>query len=331
MCVEDSTLKKKLARVDERIVEIGGGTGLVRVNGELKKYRPYTTLLQTSFDRGGHSGDLCDMMSDLIGVGDCRRGIESFMADDLPQERRALLDFVFPDGTKSGNYNLAAITGRTKDPLRAIRTLSEIVDVKNSVVPISSKPSWLSAITTGGNGSKLRGEHLFDTLSSSDGSKKIRMMYLDPTVSINEEAAQALVNADKIIFCPGSWWGSIIANTLVDGFGKAINQSKAKIGLVTNLISNGRETPNYKASDFVLDILKYSKLKKTKLDAVFCNTGVIRKKIREKYAKENSFPVEIDDKLSKLVHQIFTGKYVEINKNHARHNDQVAIDIATWC
>ena len=93
----------------------------------------------------------------------------------------------------------------------------------------------------------------------------------------------SIKQADYIIVCPGDLYSSIIPTLLPDGVTQSIQESKAKIILILNIMTKKGETDNYTAIDFIEKIEKYLGKKS---DYILYNNEPIPNDILLKYSLE---------------------------------------------
>jgi len=120
---------------------------------------------------------------------------------------------------------------------------------------------------------------------------RIVKIWLEPDAKATPEAVNAILNADLIAIGPGDIFTSIMPNLLVKGIPEALKKSKAKKVYVCNLMTKPGETPGFKASDFLKEIIKYG----GHPDTILCNTAKGTSVLLKKYAAQNQFPVEVDE------------------------------------
>ncbi|PIR41966.1 MAG: hypothetical protein COV30_00880 [Candidatus Yanofskybacteria bacterium CG10_big_fil_rev_8_21_14_0_10_37_15] len=303
----------------KKIVVIGGGSGTFNVLKGLKHYPVDITAVVTTFDNGGSTGILRDEFG-MLPSGDIRRSLIALSPETGNSTLRDLFNFRFKNnsslrGHSFGNLFLQALTSITGNEIGAIKKASEILNIKGKVLPISIDDANVCAELE--NGKIIRGETNID-IPKHNGAIKIKSLYLEPQATIYEEAHRAIVDADLIVFGPGDLYTSIIPNVLVNGFADALNQSKAKLLYITNLMTKWGETNGFVASDFSRILLSY--LKKNKFDYVICDSSKFSDTLIKKYEEEKSFPVLIDKiKLKKYAETIILDK-VSYQSDIIRHD-----------
>lgn len=310
--------------INERIVLIGGGGGVYRVARFLKRHRHNITTIQTMFDHGGHSGKLRDERG-LLPPGDIRQAIAALAADEIGDDLRVLLTHRFNgngssiDNATIGNLMLAALTEHHRDPILAIGAMCRIFRVKGQVLPVSTDHADLCVTLS--DGSTVCGEGNIDTRPQDN--RRIISAHLTPNAHLYVGAYDAIVRADKIIFCPGDLFTSIIPNTLVLGFVEAIEKSKAKLIYIVNLVTKHTETPRFTAAQFAKTLLSH--IGTRHFHAVLVNNALIRPELRRLYRKERSYPVRIDrERLRRFTKHIIEADLADQTGDVLRHNQTIA-------
>jgi uncharacterized cofD-like protein len=321
------TIKK--GGINESVVLIGGGGGVYRIARFLKHIRPNITTIQTMFDHGGHSGELRDERG-VLPPGDIRQAILALADEDIEADLRALLAHRFAkngsslDGATVGNILLTALAEITGSTVSAIQVLSRWFKVKGKVLPVSLDNSELCAELN--DGVVLKGENKIDLRSPKD-HRTIKKVFLSEQAHLYVEAGEAIRNADKIVFCPGDLYTSLIPNALVEGFREALVESKAKLIYVVNLMTKKAETDGFTASDFSKTLLKY--IGRKNFFAILCNSGKFKKDILISYAKQGAYPVDADIKADGiLAERIVEDDFIDDKGGILRHSQKVASVIA---
>lgn len=272
----------------KNIVIIGGGTGTFTLLSGLRKYPSNNTVIVSSADDGGSTGQLRKELG-VFPPGDLRQCLVGLSYTDRPM--RDLFSYRFERGGlaghTAGNIILAALEKITGNVEQAINLAGKMLNVRGQVLPVSLAPTVLSAILK--NGKKLVGEHNIDDQNPKGKASPIKSLHLS-AAKANPKAILALKQADVIVFGPGDLYTSILPNLLVKGIAEAISQSKAKKVLVTNIMTKFGQTDGFKASDFV-EILKRF-LAKARLDVAIMNNKKPSSKLLAIYNKQKAEFVE---------------------------------------
>ncbi len=254
----------------------------------------------TTFDSGGDTGRLrTDERGNLLAFSDYWR---SFMSLWEGGERKwewiDVLSYRDGKGRNLGNnlfQFLAEKSGGLKyvDEYFAKLTGAEM---KGHVVPVSSSPSVLCFETY--SGKKYRGEHMLDELRMS--LDRVKKAWLDPAVRVEKEAGQAINEADVLIICPGSMYGSVMVNFLPTGFKEVFLKSKAKKILMTNIMSTANENYGFDQVDYakVFEAFLGKKVFDLILVPDLAKAGS-KKEVKDvllSYKSEHSFPIGLNKK-----------------------------------
>lgn len=302
-----------------KIVAIGGGTGLSTLLHGLKHYTNNITAIVTVADDGGSSGRLRQEF-DMLPPGDIRNCLVA-LADTEPLMQR-LFQYRFAEesalqGHSFGNLFITAMTKITGDFEQAVQASSKVLAIRGHVVP--STNTKVRLVAEHDDGSITMGESKI-----SHAPQPIRRVYLEPQGSPPTLAAlDAIRDANAIIFGPGSLYTSIIPNLLVERMVDAIVQSKAMKIYVCNVMTQHRETHNYKASDHVKALLAHTN--PGIVQVVMANTAQVPVALLERYRREDAFPVEVDsDTIRELGYQVVADDIIS-TENYVRHDpDKVA-------
>jgi uncharacterized cofD-like protein len=302
---------------DPNLVIIGGGTGLSYVLKGIKKYPLDVTAIVTVGDDGGSSGDIRSAIH-VVPPGDIRK-VMIAMSEAEPL-MNTLLNHRFTEDTlfanhTVGNILLTALFQITGDYVLAIQQLSEVLNVKGTILPVAQKPITLRAEME--DGTIIYGEsHI------TAAKKKIKQIFLEEDdIEVTKEVLKAIEKADMIVFGPGSLYTSIIPNLLVPGVKDALNTSKAKKVYICNVMTEPGETDNYPVSKHVRVLESY--LGQGLIDSIIANDDKnINQAVLNKYKAIDAELVAIDyDEIIKLNKEFITDKFIYVNeKNHIRHN-----------
>lgn len=160
-----------------------------------------------------------------------------------------------------------------------------------SLIPVSLEPAQLCFSTK--SGKVYKGEHHLDDLRMS--FDKVGLVWLEPKVQANPEAEKSLSQADIIIVCPGSMFGSILINFLPEGISRAYKKSKARKILMTNIMSVACENNGFDQDDYVRVFRKYVRPGENFDLIIMPDFSALEKTILTKalkmYQYEHSFPI----------------------------------------
>ena len=318
-----------MSGMNESIVLVGGGGGVYRVARFLKNIRPNITTIQTVFDHGRHSGQLRDERG-VLPPGDIRQAILALSDDKLEPTLRKLMSYRFVEKGNSslnnatvGNILLTALTEIEGSLPAAINALCKVCNVRGTVLPVSLGDAELCVTLS--DGTVVHGEGNIDNRSIED-DRSIVKAHLEPQAHIFVEAYKALAEADKIVFCPGDLYTSLIPNILVNGFSDAVLDSHAELIYITNIMTKKAETHGFTVSDFAR--ILWSELNSGMIDTVVFNSESIDPVFIDKYANEKSYPVLFAADVNKYAKQVFGAPLVDYSGGIIRHHERIASIIA---
>ncbi len=280
-----------------RFTLIGGGTGSFNLLTGLRPYRElHIRSVVTMMDSGGDSGRLRDEFG-VLPPGDIRRCLVALSEES--ELLRELFSFRFDDapleGRHFGNLFFLAVTRILGSEREAVGAIGRLLKIRGEVLAITWHNVHLYAELA--DGTTVAGEANID-VPKHDPSIPIRRVYLDPEATANPDAVRAIIDSDLIVFAPGDLYTSTIPNLLVKGIPEALQQTRASIVYVVNMMTKYGETNGYAASHHVSQIVRYAGRSP---DAVLAHHGLVPPELADRYRAEHAHPVRIDvDRLREL-------------------------------
>ena len=275
-----------------RFTVIGGGTGSFTLLTGLRSYRELDVRsIVTMMDSGGDSGRLRDEFG-VLPPGDLRRCLVALSEES--ELLRQLFSFRFEEtpleGRHFGNLLFLAITKILGSEREAVDAIARLLKIRGQVLPITWDNVHLYAELADGN--VVAGEANID-VPKHDPAIPIRRVYLDGEAAANPDAVRAIAESDLIVFAPGDLYTSTIPNLLVKGIPEALQQARAPIVYVVNMMTKYGETNGYAASHHVNQIARYAGRVP---DAVLAHQGrgKIPAELEDRYLAEQAHPVRID-------------------------------------
>lgn len=302
----DVVFQRRYLSQGQRIVVIGGGTGLATMLRGLKQYTSNIVAVVTVTDDGGSSGRLQREMG-MLPPGDIRNCLVA-LADAEPLMTE-LFQYRFMDGMDGldghsfGNLLIAAMTRITGDFEAAVKETSNILAIRGRVLPSTTENIRLQAELE--DGSFVEGET--QIVGSPGGVKHIM---LQPSTAMPlEETLRALELADCIVLGPGSVYTSVVPNLLVRGIPEAIHKSDAVRIYVCNVMTQPGETDGYSASDHVRAVAKHTD--ERVFQYVLVNQERPSNELLEKYASQGQHFVEPDaSRIREMGYRPIVGDYI---------------------
>lgn len=303
------------------IVAIGGGTGLSVILRGLKEISTEITAVVTVADDGGGSGVLREDLG-MLPPGDVRNCILA-LANKEPI-LQDLFQYRFPEGRLKGqnfgNLMIAAMVGISDSFESAIKKISDIFAITGEVYPVTEDDMILYSELE--DGTIVAGESNIPLEVIKRGTK-IKRIWIDPSdATCNEVIRQRILSADVIVLGPGSLFTSIIPNLLVKDVVEAVNQSKASVFYIANIMTQPGETDDLTAGQHLELLFKHTDLEH--VDFMVVNEGEISQDSIKRYEREEAVPVYCQDcdgelEALKSVTPII-GNFVEIKKGYIRHD-----------
>jgi uncharacterized cofD-like protein len=282
-----------------RIVTLSGGTGGYIMLWGLKEHLFHLTAISTTFDSGKSTGRIRDEFGDVLPAGDIRRcmwalrGPNAGIMTDLFDYRleSGAVDSGL-SGHPVGNLLLLAAEKLLGSRVEAIRQIGrDTLDMQGTVLPVSADNADIVAELS--DNTVIRKEHVIDQRIKED-ERTIERIWLEPSVFICKEAAEAIAAADIIVLGPGDLYTSLVPMLCVRGVSDAIRHSKAKVIFNTPLMTKAAETRGFCAHDFARTILSYG-IGRDKFDAITLNTTPVPHGLKDYYwHEEHSEQVDTD-------------------------------------
>lgn len=284
---------KKRAIKEPKMVVIGGGSCSSVVLQGLKRHTTRLTAVVTMFDSGGSSG-LLQREFGYPPLGDLRQCLLGLSEDnETTRPLREALGFRFRqesslNGHSLGNLLLAALTTLGTNLEQGIDEMARLLRITGQVIPVALERADLCAELR--DGRVIRGESNIDL--RRERCPRIQRVFLDPPIRANPKAIEAILDADAVVLGPGDLYTSVIPNLLAEGISQALATTSATRIYACNLMTKLGETDNFKASDFVGEIIKY--MGGPHLDWALINSRPILEAVQDVYRSEAASPVEAD-------------------------------------
>lgn len=246
------------------VVAIGGGHGLARTLGAIRRYAGSVTAIVSVADDGGSSGRLRESFQ-IPAPGDIRRCLLALTP--RPSKLADALEYRFDagelEGHALGNLFLAALTATTGDFVEAVGFVADLLGTVGAVLPAAVAPVQLAAT--------CRGESVVGQakIMAAGGVTSVRLLPGD--VPAPPAALSAIESADQIVIGPGSLYTSVLAALAPVGVSDAVNSSGARCVYVCNLREQIPETSSYDVAGHVAALLAHG----IRPDVVVCDTTEI--------------------------------------------------------
>ena len=317
---------------DLKVVVIGGGTGSFTLLRSLKDHTKDITALVNMSDDGGSTGILRDELG-VLPPGDVRQCLVAL--SNAPQVRD-LFNYRFEEGTFEGhafgNLFMAALEKMTGDFTEGVELASQILNITGKVEPVILNSVQL-CMNSGGE-PNIKGEYKIAHAVFTNAKPQL---WLEPEPRINPEAVTAIMNADLVVIAPGNLYGSLAPALIVPEIGTALEQAKAKLMFVCNLVTKPGQTDGFKVHMYAEEVERF--IGHRSLGYVLYNTAKPSDELLSKYAADGEYGVEADQAVLNAAHyeaigadllgEIFkTSKADFIKRTLIRHDsEKVAAEI----
>lgn len=284
----------KRSKPNPKIVVIGGGTGSFTLLRELKNHTNQITALVNMADDGGSTGELRDEFG-VLPPGDIRQCLVAL--SQAPSELRELFTFRYPKGSKwqghsFGNLFLSTIELMTHDFSESIAIAGKVLNISGRVLPITLDNCRL-VMKIGKK--KVLGQYKIEQ-TVFNGLADQPELFLEPKAKLNEDAKEAIEQANLIVIAPGNLYASLAPALLVDGLKESIlraqSKSKTKVVYICNLVNKPRSTGGFAVHDYVNELERI--LGQKFINTLIYNTNQPSSDLLNKYALQEEAPVLID-------------------------------------
>lgn len=229
------------------IVTIGGGNGSSMINEALLRTGcvQFIHAIAAVFDNGGATNRRrLDSYGNEIAYSDAIRIMISLINPNNSDDANVLVIKKWLLHRDSRNTVLGhEITNRFFNEETGFSCIEKdlnnlAIPLKGVVLPSSTHPAHI--VFTTRSGMKYKGEHLLDEQRTS--IDMVDSMFLYPHVPAYPPTIEAIRKSKIIFLSCGSMYGSLLCNFLPKGMREAMQVTKAKVYLITNLFSTRNET-----------------------------------------------------------------------------------------
>lgn len=208
-----------------KAVALGGGHGTAVTLQALRRIADDVTGVISTADDGGSSGLLRTRFG-IPAVGDIRRCL-SANVDPANVLGTHLESRIGREQHPLGNLLLLSALLEAGNLATAVERVSRMVDAQVRVLPATTQPVQLEAVTTSG---------LVVGQSEIHRRDNIVEVALTPSdIRASDEALKAIMDADLVVAGPGSLFTSVLATLVVPGIREAISESHGRFVWLTNL------------------------------------------------------------------------------------------------
>ena len=240
-----------------RAVALGGGHGLAASLSALRRVTDELIAIVTVADDGGSSGRLRRDFG-VLPPGDLRMALAALCGDDewgttwskVVQHRfggSADEETSELAGHAVGNLLIVALWDLLGDTVAGLDWVGRLLGVGGRVLPMAAVPLDIVAEVVGADPARpeevstVRGQ--MECATTPGQVRSITLLPPDPPAV--PEAVRAVLDADWVVFGPGSWFTSVLPHLLVPGLASALHVTTARRLLVLNLAPQPGETGGF--------------------------------------------------------------------------------------
>jgi uncharacterized cofD-like protein len=230
-----------------KVVALGGGHGLAASLSALRRVTTNLTAIVTVADDGGSSGRLRQEFG-VLPPGDLRMALAALCGDDdwgttwarVVQHRFGGTGEL--SGHAVGNLLIAGLWDLLGDPVAALDWVAQLLRVTGRVLPMAAVPLDIVATVDGVDPaapqavSSVRGQ-------AAVAVRSISLVPSDPPAV--PAAVAAVLEADWVVFGPGSWFTSVLPHLLVPSLAGALAMTRARKLVALNLVPQPGETEGF--------------------------------------------------------------------------------------
>ena len=279
-----------------KILTIGGGSGQYALLTGLRGIESADiTAVVSMVDSGGSTGRLRDELG-ILPPGDVLKCILA-LSPHREIARTIFLKRFTGDrrlkGHNAGNMLITMLSRYTGNFPSGIQALAEILDARGRILPVTIDRATLVAELT--DGTRIYGETAID-MPRGTQREKIRDVFLVPhhsdDISVYPPVLEAIEKADTIIIGPGDLFTSIMPSVIVPGVKEGLQQTKAQVLFILNIMTKFGETHQFVGRDFVNTL---ENTIERKIDGILYNNRKPSTNLLKRYRKQKAEFVEIDN------------------------------------
>lgn len=299
----------------KKVVILGGGTGSSRILMSLKDLPLDITAVVTVSDNGRSTGILRKEFT-VPAMGDIRKVLSNLST--LPDEVKQIMEYrlsTYSDlnNHSIGNLILTAYLKTTESMQTSIERLSELLQVKHTVLPLSEDNLTLMGKTI--DGEIIEGEE-----EITKSGKTYEKIFYKEEPHVLPKVIEKINEADLVIISIGSLYTSILPHLICKDIVKAINNTSAKIMYVCNAMTQPGETDGFGVTDHVNTLEKY--IGKDTIDVVIASNTIIEEDMLRKYeTEEQKDQVRIDkENMENIKYKVIEEDLLTTEEGKITHN-----------
>ncbi|MEW6856899.1 YvcK family protein [Streptococcus iniae] len=310
-----------------KITVIGGGTGIPVILKSLRTEEVDITAVVTVADDGGSSGELRNAMQ-LAPPGDLRNVLLAM--SDMPRFYEKVFQYRFNEndgalaGHPLGNLIIAGISEMQGSTYNAIQILTKFFHITGKIYPSSEHALTLHAVFQDDH--EVIGESSIADYSGMIDHVYVSNTYNDQKPKASRKVVDTILESDMIVLGPGSLFTSILPNLVIPEINEALQQTKAEVVYICNIMTQYGETEHFSDADHLSVLNKY--LGKDVVDTVLVNI----EKVPQSYMDSNKFDeylIQVEhqfEALSKEAKRVISSNFLRLENGGAFHDGNLVVE-----
>jgi uncharacterized cofD-like protein len=232
---------------DPKVVALGGGHGLYASLSALRGVTGELTAVVTVADDGGSSGRLRRELG-VLPPGDLRMALAALCGDDeWGRTWSEVVQHRFRSegelhGHAVGNLLIVALWELLGNTVTGLDWVGRLLGAHGRVLPMASVPLDIAAeVELDGAVTTVRGQ----VACALTPGRVQAISLIPPDPPACQEAVDAVLDADWVVFGPGSWFTSVLPHLLVPRLAEALHETRARRLVALNLAPQPGETDGF--------------------------------------------------------------------------------------
>lgn len=310
-----------------KITVIGGGTGIPVILKSLRTEEVDITAVVTVADDGGSSGELRNAMQ-LAPPGDLRNVLLAM--SDMPRFYEKVFQYRFNEndgalaGHPLGNLIIAGISEMQGSTYNAIQILTKFFHITGKIYPSSEHALTLHAVFQDGH--EVSGESSIANYSGMIDHVYVSNTYNDQKPKASRKVVETILDSDMIVLGPGSLFTSILPNLVIPEINEALQQTKAEVVYICNIMTQYGETEHFSDADHLSVLNKH--LGKDVIDTVLVNI----EKVPQSYMDSNAFDeylIQVEHQFEALTREakrVISSNFLRLENGGAFHDGALVVE-----
>lgn len=309
-----------------KITVIGGGTGIPVILNSLRHQPVDITAIVTVADDGGSSGELRESLR-LTPPGDLRNVLVAM--SDMPKFYEKIFQYRFQgegalSGHPLGNLIIAGISEMQGSTYQAMQILTKFFHITGKIYPASEEPLTLHAVFTDGH--EVAGESRIADYPGTIDRVYVTKTYTDGQPTASRKVVDAIMASDMIVLGPGSLFTSILPNLVIPEIKQALQETKAQVTYVCNIMTQRGETEHFSDSDHVAVLARH--LGEGVVDTVLVNIAPVPHDYMVSH-RFNQDLVQVDHDFAGLrqqVDRVISSNFLRLENGGAFHDGSLVVE-----